>query len=573
MTRRHGLVLVMLGVMLVQCTKDEPIVARIGAKEVITRQEFREELFRRQSPKALASWDLSQLKATLDAMIDAWIKRIAAYEAGLDTDSTVVAKLVPVEKEELLRQLWQHEIVDRLITEADIRRFYAHMGKEFLVRSIQIPRKAAAQADAPDSARVLADEILTQIRKGEAFLSVAQRYTGSSDNQVQLMPGRSMTWTSNSDPVLTAVFSLNTGDVSDVLAVKGDYNIFHVEEIRHTEKKPYSDTRSEIRQTLIQENGNRLNQEASDYWKRIQQENGVQYSEDGLRTLEEWLKTNGQSTRNGLLEAIRSMQSDIKDAVILRYNDEAVRGKDLGAIIGELPIQARIPINQPGVLRSSILENWIMGKLLGNEARKRGLHKTESYLQAVRRVRDQEVVNLLMIREIYGTIDFSDSDIQSYFQKNHDKYDIPEKVKIQEVMVKDEELAHQILAWARDGRDFSELARNYTERAGYKTKDGVISPFSREQWSEVSAAAFGLKVGEITGPIPLGNPEGFSVIKLLERIPMQPVKLDDVRIRVIQNMTNEIRKEREAAWLKQKREAYGVQIYENVLRGTFVDSK
>jgi len=573
MTRWYRLILIIIGVILVQCTKDQPIVARIGAKTVITRQEFREDLSRRQSPEALATWNLSQLKTALNARIDAGIKRIVAYETGLETDSAVVAKMVPVEKEELLRQLWQYEIVDHLITEADIRRFYAHMGREVLVRSIRITRKAAAQDEAPDSARVLADEILTHIREGSTFLSVAQRYAGSTDNQVQLLPGRSLTWTRNSDPVLTAIFSLNTGDVSDVLAVQGGYNIFYVEESRHTDKKPFTEARSEIRQALIQENQNRVNDEASDYWKRIQQENGVHYSEDGLRILEEWLKTNGQSTRNGLLEAIRSMQSDIKDAVILRYNDEAVRGKDLGAIIGELPIQARIPINQPGVLRSRILENWIMGTLLGEEARRKGLHKTKAYLLAISRVRDQEVVNLLTIREIYGTINMTDSDIQSFFQKNQEKYVIPEKVKIQEIMVKDEERAREIFAWARDGRDFSELARTHTERVGYKAKDGVIGPFSRGQWGEAGAAAFGLKVGEITGPISSGNQNGYSVIKLLERIPMQPVPLDDVRIRVIQDMTNQIRIEREAAWLKQKRDAYGVQIYENVLRGTFADSK
>ena len=117
--------------------------------------------------------------------------------------------------------------------------------------------------------------------------------------------------------------------------------------------------------------------------------------------------------------------------------------------------------------------------------------------------------------------------------------------------------------------EFDALAEQYTERIGYKRKQGVLDFFVRGRWGAVGDAAFEMQVGEIAGPIYLGNDRGFSVIKLLARQPKQWKSHESVRNQVRRDFIQDERARREAAWIKTKRAAARVRIFEPVLAKAF----
>ena len=136
-------------------------------------------------------------------------------------------------------------------------------------------------------------------------------------------------------------------------------------------------------------------------------------------------------------------------------------------------------------------------------------------------------------------------------------------------MLNDEALANNVADWARGGSDFTQLAREYTERPGYKEKDGILDYFRAGRWGAVGEKAFEMKVGEIAGPIPLDGNRGYSVIKLLDRKPPRIKAYEEVKSKVRSDLIIQIRKDREGTWLSQMREICGVYVFDKVLENAF----
>lgn len=73
-------------------------------------------------------------------------------------------------------------------------------------------------------------------------------------------------------------------------------------------------------------------------------------------------------------------------------------------------------------------------------------------------------------------------------------------------------LAGEIAAKARDGADFSELARTYSDDPSGKERQGSLGKFTRDKMVQpFSDVAFALEVSQISDPVE--TPFGFHVIK------------------------------------------------------------
>ncbi len=121
-------------------------------------------------------------------------------------------------------------------------------------------------------------------------------------------------------------------------------------------------------------------------------------------------------------------------------------------------------------------------------------------------------------------ITFTDGDVEKYYNRHLDQFEIPEQVKIAHILIKipdgaskemqekKTELANKILEEARAGKDFSALARRYSDDAktaanggelGYITRRASDNPFVN--------AAFALKPGELSEVVQ--TPLGLHIIK------------------------------------------------------------
>ena len=89
------------------------------------------------------------------------------------------------------------------------------------------------------------------------------------------------------------------------------------------------------------------------------------------------------------------------------------------------------------------------------------------------------------------------------------------KIKIQEILVNDIDLADSLLNLVKSGYDMGELARRFSKREIARENDGIIGYVLSNQLGEIGQIAGTLEIGEVYGP--LYTEEGYSIFKLIDK--------------------------------------------------------
>jgi parvulin-like peptidyl-prolyl isomerase len=555
---------------IIGCTKRGPVVALIGRKGEISLEELKEDYSRSRSAQALKTAKLPEIRQHLDQMIDNRLKVLAAYEQGLDQDASILARVKSVRGQKLLNKLYERDIIDRVVKESDIREYYARSGREIVIRKITFLYPNPATDEEEEGIKTRAEAVLDKIRSGEDFKKLAREF--SEDKGSAMNGGLVMTplsWSDQKDPLIEEAFSLRLGEVSDVIKNDKGYHIIKVEEIREKEYGHYHEVREEIRQKLITTKKKVISDNARKYWDAVKDKNLIHWNEDGLTFLLAKMQSVEGAGKEVILDSLETLSDEMKNTPLVEFKSGRIIVSDLMERLAAMPGTGRLPWSSTTELKM-FLEQWLVAELLIQKAIRKGLDKEYDVVEAVRETMESEMVRMFMNRNVKEKIQVTEEEIFAHYEKNkEDKYFISEKVKAQEVMVKEEALANQVANWARTGRDFTHLAREYTERPGYKKRDGILDYFSRGRWGVVGEKAFALDVGEIAGPIPLDGNRGYSVIKLLGRQPKKIKPYEEVKSRVRSDLMYQTRKAGEEKLLSQMRKINRVHVFDNILEKAF----
>ena len=146
-------------------------------------------------------------------------------------------------------------------------------------------------------------------------------------------------------------------------------------------------------------------------------------------------------------------------------------------------------------------------------------------------------------------VKISDDEIRDYYETNLEQFKSPKTVEARHILIKvdqdadDETVAEakkrieDILKKAREGQDFAELAKQYSEgptkdKGGYLgefQKDSMVKPFSNK--------AFSMAAGEISDPV--RTRFGWHLIKVEKVNPASTTTLDDARDEIRKKLTDE----------------------------------
>ena len=147
------------------------------------------------------------------------------------------------------------------------------------------------------------------------------------------------------------------------------------------------------------------------------------------------------------------------------------------------------------------------------ELKKAGL-KTDDFQALITRLTTISVLIDMLTEEIA----VPDEDIRTYYDDNPDEFTTPESIRASHILVKDEDLAGQILEKLNQGEDFAELAKEYSVDEGNKNNGGDLGYFTYgDMVLEFENEAFALDIDEISGVVP--TQFGFHIIKLTDYLP------------------------------------------------------
>jgi peptidyl-prolyl cis-trans isomerase D len=115
----------------------------------------------------------------------------------------------------------------------------------------------------------------------------------------------------------------------------------------------------------------------------------------------------------------------------------------------------------------------------------------------------------------------SDADLQAAYEKDKSRLELPEKRHARHILItgKDDAAAlaqaQQVLALAKSGKDFGELAKQYSQDPGSAQNGGDLGWAERGSFVKPFAdELFGMQVGEIKGPVK--TQFGYHIIRLDE---------------------------------------------------------
>ena len=185
------------------------------------------------------------------------------------------------------------------------------------------------------------------------------------------------------------------------------------------------------------------------------------------------------------------------------------------------------------------------------------------------KLKEDLLVNGVILKEIRAKIKITDSEIGQYFGKNKEQFSTEEQRRASVILIKSnsksggEANARETLAKVqskiKEGMDFGELAQQFSQDTlakrggdlGYFTKNRMFAPFSER--------AFKLKVGEVSDVFPTQH--GLQILKVTGTKSASTGTLKGEKENIRKILTDKKTQKQKRAYLKSLRKNAKVKIY------------
>jgi len=210
--------------------------------------------------------------------------------------------------------------------------------------------------------------------------------------------------------------------------------------------------------------------------------------------------------------------------------------------------------------KKKILDGMVRDSLFYQAAQEKGLTLNEETLKEIELLKRR----LLIRKYVEQTLrekPIEDVELREYYEKNSERFVIPEKRKLTHIVVKTEQEAQKLLAEVKAGKDFSLLAEQNNTDATRKKKGDLGWLRKGVMVKEFDDAAFQLKKGEMSGIVKTRF--GYHIIRLEDIKEQEQKKFEDVKADIRRRLEQQRIQELE----NQLKDTYGVKVYEGLIPG------
>lgn len=194
----------------------------------------------------------------------------------------------------------------------------------------------------------------------------------------------------------------------------------------------------------------------------------------------------------------------------------------------------RLPPDDPEYER--IVEELIDQRLLALEARRRGLQNTPEARRRLAAAEERILGNILLETEIAAQV--TEEAAQRLYSEQTELSRPGEQIRARHILVDSREDADAIIGLANDGRDFAELAVQYSTDIATRVQGGDLGYFSRDGvLPEISALAFSTEEGEIAGPVRTNA--GWHILYIVDRRAPEGPPFEEMRSSIVRFLTFE----------------------------------
>jgi peptidyl-prolyl cis-trans isomerase SurA len=177
----------------------------------------------------------------------------------------------------------------------------------------------------------------------------------------------------------------------------------------------------------------------------------------------------------------------------------------------------------------------------------------------------------LMSMEVKAKIQVSEREMREYYDANKAQYSEDESYRARHIFFKipknasaDEvknamARAATVLAEARSGKDFTELAKKNSDESTAAKDGGDLGMFKKgDMLPEIESAVIAMKQGEISELV--STPAGFHIIKLEEKTPAKAKPFETVKAGIEEIIYKKKSEERFNQWATEMRKGASIEI-------------
>ncbi len=546
------------------CGRMDPQVAAVIGDRTVDMEEFREAAaaYYRGERQAAAQTGAALDERLQDLVLDHLVIQ-QAWKEGWNDRPQFVKMRQDYENEYIEREIYELKVAGRVVNDSLLADTWNRQGTE--IKSAHILFRWGESVQDSSRARSEARRVYNEIRDGLDFGDAAARYTEERGGQQRAGELDWFTWGGMTPAFQRAAWDLPVGEVSSPVETEFGVHLIEVQDRRAVQVRPgFEESKEELRRSTMNALRDQLVAFGLAYLDSLHREYSLEVREEAVAELYRLIERT-RKPEMSFAVLIDSLRSDWSGKTLVHWI-----GGDVGLEELREYVETRyIPVNDQLSVERLVrgMKDMMLPRVLARKGRELNLQDDPEIQAQVQDRLERSILSAYKDEAFKEPIRITDEDIEHHYEAHQDEYYFEEHVRVQEILVDDEDLATMLLNRVRNGEDFGELAGDYTTRPGKKRDKGVLESFPRGRYGAMGDAAFTMEPGELGGPYEMGR--RFSVIQMLEKVPPRPKPLDQASTSIRYRLEREEGERLVREWRQKAEKSFPVQVNPDAVRLAF----
>ena len=529
------------------CGLSDDTVAKVGNQEIKVDEYVSALSTRFPGNDNFTNVDSAAKRQILNQMIENKRKLAAAYDMGLDEDEQVLETVNSQEEQAIFNKYIENMVVDSII---DLNQVDQYLEKsKYEVKASHILIKFGDKPGTPgnrskEEAEKLAASLAKRIRNGESINALAQEYSDDPSAKQNSGDLGYFTWGRMVDEFQEAAFNLAPGQVSDPVLTSFGYHIIQVKDRRDNPAYDPNNQRRAIltiKRKLYSQNQAKAKQRWMENGENVRKE--FNYSPNDQNIVNLVTFTDEKNKGNNL--TADDFTDEEKNLVLAKYDGGEVT---LNMLLDRYKTRLRslIPkLRNPDNLKQDV-EDAATNEMIKIITNREHYDRDPDIKEVVDQIRDRQILTALNRKIAEVETNFSDDELQKYYEEHIDDFKQSPEIEIWEIFVKDKNTASKVARLAKSGKDFAQLEKQYNEDKLTQKNNGYLGYKSVKNRGAVSRKAFEIGPDKIEGPIEYRK--GYAIIKTGQLKPEGTKPFEEVKNQVQQKLKRERSTEKRKNW-------------------------
>ena len=256
--------------------------------------------------------------------------------------------------------------------------------------------------------------------------------------------------------------------------------------------------------------------------------------------------------------------SQSKDDVIIKAGSSKLTKQDLQEDLKSFPPQTKAFLSSPEGL-NRLKDELIKREVLYEEAKKKGLAKSEDFKKRMEEFKKITLINMLLEQELKAVQqDVTEKEAREYYDKHKDEFINPTERRLSQIVVKNEDEAKKVYEKIDKGEEFEKIAKELSTDEKTKASGGDLGFFKKGQLNQqIENAVFSLRKGQVSMPLTY---KGELYIFKVTDVKGTPVEFDQIKSQLIEQLKAKKQQDWFNSYIEELKKKHKVEVNEKTLQ-------